>query len=443
MPRTYRRIPGSRKYADYTADVLEKCLNDIRAKRLSHRQASKKYGIPRSTIQIKLKNHHPKKVGRQTVFSASEEECFVQHLMSLADFGFPLGPYDFRMFIKNYLDKQGRTEKRFVNNLPGPDFIESFQRRHPELSVRFSTNVKRARIAVSEKVLSEYIDRLKTELETANISPSRIFNYDETNLQDDPGRKRVICRRGAKYIERYCNQSKSSTSVMFCGNASGTKFLPPYVVYRSDCLWDTWQLGGPKGTRYNRTKSGWFDSRCFEDWFEFHFLKAVKDETEPIALIGDNLSSHITPHVLKLCVQHRIRFICLPPNATHLCQPLDVAVYRPLKIYWKRVLSDWKESPEGQTNSTLPKIMFPILLKRVCDQLKGTIKSSLISGFRKCGIYPMSKDELLQRLKAKRENVDINYVGERFLEVLEEKRGKATKVKNVKKKRLMFHQVPE
>lgn len=190
-----------------------------------------KYGIPRSTIQIKLKNRHPNKIGRQTVFSAFEEECFAQHLLIIADFGFPIDAFDFRMFVKNYLDKQCRVEKRFANNLPDPDFVESFLRRHPDLSVRFSSNVKRARICVSEEVLTEYIENLKTELETANIPPSRIYNYDETNLQDDPGRKRIICRRGAKYVERYCNHSKSSTSVMLCGNASGTTFLPPYVVY--------------------------------------------------------------------------------------------------------------------------------------------------------------------------------------------------------------------
>lgn len=37
MPRT----SGNRKYRDYTADVLKKCLNNILAKKLSNRQLAK------------------------------------------------------------------------------------------------------------------------------------------------------------------------------------------------------------------------------------------------------------------------------------------------------------------------------------------------------------------------------------------------------------------
>ena len=40
------------------------------------------------------------------------------------------------------------------------------------------------------------------------------------------------------------------------------------------------------------------------------------------------------------------------------------------------------------------------------------------------------------RLTAKRSNVDVTYVGERFLEILEKKRGHATNVKNGRKKRI-------
>ena len=61
---------------------------------------------------------------------------------------------------------------------------------------------------------------------------SNIVNYDETNLSDDPGKRKVIIRRGTKYPERVINSSKSSTSVMFAAAADGT-ILPPYVVYKA------------------------------------------------------------------------------------------------------------------------------------------------------------------------------------------------------------------
>ncbi|KAJ8887952.1 hypothetical protein PR048_007436, partial [Dryococelus australis] len=44
---------------------------------------------------------------------------------------------------------------------------------------------------------------------------------------------------------------------------------------------------------------------------------------------GDNLYSHFTQEVLKLCKDHEILLICLPPNSAHLAQPLDVCFFGP------------------------------------------------------------------------------------------------------------------
>lgn len=265
MPRKHKRIPGSRRYADYTAEKLEACLGAVRSGELSQREAEAKFKIPRSTIKNKLKNKHVKHIGRPTIFTEAEEECFTMHMIKLCDYHFPVTETDFRFFVQSYLDKKGMTVSRFVNNLPGPDFVKGFLKRNPILSIRFSNNAKNVRAEITEEMLTFYHANLSEELK--GIPPERIWNYDETNLSDDPGRKRVIARRGSKYIENKCNHSKSSTSVMFCGNAAG-RLLPPYVVYRGkgDGLWDTWREGGPAGTTYNKSKSGWFDFYTFEHW---------------------------------------------------------------------------------------------------------------------------------------------------------------------------------
>lgn len=120
-----------------------------------------------------------------------------------------------------------------------------------------------------------------------------IINYDETNLTDDPGNKNYIYKRGCKYPERIYNTSKTAISLMFSGTASG-HLLPMYVVYKSENLWDTWMEAEPEGTRYNRSKSGWFDSVCFEDWFYTIIIPYVRNKSGPKVLIGDNLSSHFS-----------------------------------------------------------------------------------------------------------------------------------------------------
>jgi hypothetical protein len=131
------------------------------------------------------------------------------------------------------------------------------ERHSAELTQRTCQYIKKVRAGVTPENVNEYFDNLERSLAVdsgAVIEPSCIFNYDETNLTDDPGVKKCLFRRGIKYPERIRDNSKSSISVMFCGSADGT-LLPPYVVYKAEHLWDRWTEGGLKGVRYNRFKS--------------------------------------------------------------------------------------------------------------------------------------------------------------------------------------------
>ena len=133
---------------------------------------------------------------------------------------------------------------------------------------------------------------------------------------------------------------KQPISVMFCGSADGT-YLPPMVVYRAQNVYGNWIEGGPCGTIYDCTTSGWFDSVTFEKWFFKIFLPNACALNGPVALIGHNLGSHFSKAVVDACLQNNIMFITLVPNSTHLTQPLDVAVFRPAKIHWRNILIRW------------------------------------------------------------------------------------------------------
>lgn len=393
-------------------------------KGLSIRRAAEKFSVPKSSVQrwgaIKqvpvthinqdeagnelstsrqeVPIHVPriKKPGGQPSLTPEEERKIAGNLLVACDWGFPLSSFDIRMIVKQYLDSRGKKIPKFKNNLPGRDWVVLFLKRHKELlSERWSQNIKRSRARVDKQMIREYFSELEQSLE--GISPDCITNYDETNIVDDPGRKKVIGKRGSKHCYRIMDSSKSSVSVMFSGTASG-KLLPPYVVYGAEHLYDSWRQGGPKGALYGRSKTSWFNEAIFQDWFEGIALPYFrsKPEDSPKALIGDNLSSHISVSVLEKCRENNIRFILLPPNATHLCQPLDVAYFRPLKIQWRKTLDEWKMTNRG----AIPKDKFPSKLKQTLDRMNIDYKTSknLISGFRKCGIYPLCAEKVLAQV---------------------------------------------
>lgn len=170
------------------------------------------------------------------------------------------------MIVASYLNKIGRIVTRFKNNISDEECAQSILKRHPNLNgSRLASNIKRSRASVDKKALEEYIANLTPVID--GIPAQNMFNYDESNLNDDPGRKKVLAKRGCKYPERIFNSSKTSISIMMCGSAAGN-LLPPHVVYRSQKLWDLWAENGPCGARYNNTTSGWFDADVFQDWFK-------------------------------------------------------------------------------------------------------------------------------------------------------------------------------
>ncbi|KAJ8910919.1 hypothetical protein NQ315_014253 [Exocentrus adspersus] len=427
MPRQYHRMLGSRTYSDYSPDMLAECLNQVKNGEISQRQAAAQYKIPRKTLYSKLKNKHACKPGHPAIFSEEETE-FEKCILSLSDYGFRVDSFDLRMVIKNYLNQQGRNIRQFANNTPGEDWLKSFLKRRATLSLRFAESIKRNRAAVNEDTLRQFIENLSTELE--NVPSKNIWNFDETNLTDNPGQKRVLTKRGCKY-PKIRNSSKTSFSLMFCGSAEG-ELLPLYVVYKAQHMWSTWTEGGPKYTRYASTPSRWFDGAVFTDWFEGQLLPRLKKLEGKKVVLCDNLSSHITVKTLKLCKENNISLICLPANSTHLTQPLDIAFFRLLKIAWRKILANWKESEEGISYTVLQKQHFPPLLTKLMQAIEPNTVANLKSGFRKCGIVPINV-ELLQRLP---QGCNQEAIENSFIANLDNRRQEVTKPLRKTRKRM-------
>jgi hypothetical protein len=247
--------PSRGKYkAHYSEENLQKAFEEVKEGNMSERAAALAYGVPRSTLKDRLGERviH-ETAGRPPVLSKEEEELFVERLVVHGEWGFPLSSYDLRVTVKHYLDSQGKTESRFVNNLPGPDFVKSFLQRHPVLSKRRANLIKRSRAGVTHEIVLEFFKRFAISAE--GVPAENMYNYDETNLQDNPGCIKGIYKKGTKHAEHVKNHSKSSISIMICGSAAG-KLLHPYVVYKGVNVYRSW-CQGYKEAVFSATASGW------------------------------------------------------------------------------------------------------------------------------------------------------------------------------------------
>ena len=72
----------------------------------------------------------------------------------------------------------------------------------------------------------------------------------------------------------------------------------------------------------------------------------------------------------------------LPPNATHLLQPLNVCVFSLMKELWRKILQEWKR--EVRTKGSFNKQFFPSLLKRLVNSQSGSMKSVFLTHIISC-----------------------------------------------------------
>lgn len=138
--------------------------------------------------------------------------------------------------------------------------------------------------------------------------------------------------------------------------------MPPYVVYKVENMWSTWTENWSGRPRVTAQKI---------DGLMLHVLRTGSKQVPCLVLgtkigqklSGNNLSSHICVHALKLCEEHDVRFVCLAPNSTHLTQLLDVTFFARMKRSWRGILSKWKESASGSKFASILKDSFPTLVK--------------------------------------------------------------------------------
>ena len=123
MGRIYKHVLGSRVYGNFSESQVEAALKAVIDNNMSLRKAAAKHKLAYGTLYNKYHGLRIKKSGARTVFTQAEEVAFLTALVKCASWGFPLTSLDLRMFVKSFLDEQGRVCTKFTDNLPAKDWV--------------------------------------------------------------------------------------------------------------------------------------------------------------------------------------------------------------------------------------------------------------------------------------------------------------------------------
>ena len=292
---------------EYSDENVEAAITDVRSGKVSQYLASKKYHIPRSTLNDHLQNKHSTSVGRPCRLSVEEEKQIVETCIIFSEWGYGLGKKEIISVVADL----------FKDGVPGDDWWYAFLSRHPNLSVRKpqALQISRAKASNNETIDYWFYNILQPMLDKTGLKahPNRIFNVDETSFSLCGRPQKVVTQRGAKSPQFIVGGTgKENITVHACVSASGT-LLPPYILYTGQRLMMNYTQSGPVGSRYGVSNKGWMNEVNFLDWFQNLFLPSLPEE-RPVLLILDGHESHVKYQFRELAVQHGVEVLKLHPT---------------------------------------------------------------------------------------------------------------------------------
>ncbi len=140
---------------------------------------------------------------------------------------------------------------------------------------------------------------------------------------------------------------------------------------------------------YLRTVWQWMDGPGAvkkKVWFCNHFLQYAPS-ARPILLLLEGHSSHYCHDTVRLAAREQVILFTLPPNTTHLSQPLDNGCFGPLKTAWRQVCHEYLTDNPGRV---ITRYQFSSLFSKAWMQSM-TI-GNVTAAFRVTGVYPLDRD---------------------------------------------------
>ena len=108
----------------------------------------------------------------------------------------------------------------------------------------------------------------------------------------------------------------------------------------------------------------------------------------------DGHFSHYCLSVIHQASENEVILMALPPNTTHLTQPLNKGTYGPLKIEWRKVCHGYIVQNPGKV---ITQNNFSTLFPKTW--MKSMTMTNIMAGFSTAGIYLLDRNKVISKLE--------------------------------------------
>jgi len=130
----------------------------------------------------------------------------------------------------------------------------------------------------------------------------------------------------------------------------GTK-IDPLIIFKGQNILQSWILKEVISKwHFSANTKGWTSNLHGLEWLKRVFKPSIRAKAtqngklQQRLLICDGYDSHISGSFISHCIQNRISLLILPPHTSHVLQPLNVAIFGPLKKHLTIALSHLNEA---------------------------------------------------------------------------------------------------
>jgi len=319
-----------------------------------------------------------------------EEEVLRKYIIDLDDRGMPPR-------VANVEDMANLLSQSRGGAPVGKHWVRRFIDRNPDLKIKINRKYDYQRaLCENPDIISGWFGLVANTKAKYGIQEDDIYNFDETGfMMGVIGSTLVVTRadrRGkAKSVQP---GNREWATAIECINSQGW-CLPPFLIVSGQYHLANWsrESGLPLDWVIKPTTNGWTDNETGLDWIK-HFEKHTKTRTKGTyrLLVLDGHESHISAEFEVYCKDKNIITLSMPPHSSHLLQPLDIALYSPLKrAYSKEIELFIKASVNHITKQE-----FFIAFKAA--HLAIFKEETIRSGFKAAGLIPHNPDEVISKL---------------------------------------------
>ncbi|KAK2578406.1 hypothetical protein KPH14_012738 [Odynerus spinipes] len=200
--------------------------------------------------------------------------------------------------------------------------------------------------------------------------------------------QKVLAKKGKSQVGVVASGERGVNTTFVCCTSASGQYVAPMIIFKRKRMAPDLSEGAPPGSIVEISDTGYINTDLFVTWLK-HFIAAVKPTMEnKVLLILDGHTTHSRNlTAIELARENGIILLQLPGHTTHRLQPLDVAIFKPLQVYYDQTIEKWLREHSGRAVTQFQ-------IARFIGEAYSRAASiaNATSGFRKCGIWPVDRN---------------------------------------------------